>query len=67
MCHTRNLFLKVPPSTLGVAESVHARNHFIRQLLEIKRREGASILSVAAPFNGVTDADVLSAEDVVDV
>ena len=27
----------------------------------------ASVLSVAAPFDSVTDADVLGAEDVVDV
>jgi hypothetical protein len=35
--------------------------------LEIKRRGYASVLSVAAPFDSVTDADVLGAEDVVDV
>ena len=48
-------------------QRVHAGNHFIRQLLEIKRRGYASVLSVAAPFDCVADADVLGAEDVVDV
>ena len=62
------LLKKVPPSGLRiVCKSVHAGNHFIRQLLEIKRRGYASVLSVAAPFDSVTDADVLGAEDVVDV
>ena len=65
--HARAFNLKVPPSTLSVAKGIGRRDHFIRQLLEIKRGESASVLSVAAPFNGIANADVLGTLDVVDV
>ena len=64
---TRAFNLKVPPSTLRVAKGIGRRDHFIRQLLEIKRGESASVLSVAAPFNGIANADVLGTLDVIDV